>query len=327
MVQYLIILLDDTSTSYCHYIGGKAKRLMPLGTLRQGILFAMKENLMIQFAYPDYELSQEYKDVIDSIDHSNIVSSLCEDKNLIANADVIVMHEWTAVDFLLFKENSTYVLRTSKADLFDRYISLKSILGKVKRLNVVITDVENFANEDFEKYKNVLSSLSNSIEKLYADGKYPQLNILTDRMMLDKMNNCNAGWENITLAPDGRFYVCPAFYLTSDNEDFGLGKAKYSIGDLKNGLDIKNPQLYRLDHAPICRNCDAYQCKRCVWLNRKTTYEVNTPSHEQCVMAHLERNASRELLTNIRKHVDFLPGKEEIKAIDYLDPFEKRKEG
>ena len=88
---------------------------------------------------------------------------------------------------------------------------------------------------------------------------------------------------------------------------------------------IKNKQLYRLDHAPICRHCDAWQCKRCIWLNRKTTLEVNTPSHEQCVVAHLERNASRELLENIRKHGMFLP-ETEIKEIDYLDPFDKRDE-
>ncbi|MCD7721117.1 MAG: hypothetical protein LUI09_02695 [Prevotellaceae bacterium] len=53
--------------------------------------------------------------------------------------------------------------------------------------------------------------------------------------------------------------------------------------------------------------------------------EVNTPSHEQCVVAHLERNASRELLANIRKHGAFMPEKE-IKKIDYLDPFDVRKE-
>ena len=43
-------------------------------------------------------------------------------------------------------------------------------------------------------------------------------------------------------------------------------------------------------------------------------------------MAHLERNASRELLENIRKHGAFLSDKESIKEIDYLDPFEVRKE-
>ena len=95
---------------------------------------------------------------------------------------------------------------------------------------------------------------------------------------------------------------------------------------MEEGLDIKNPQLYKLDHAPICRNCDAYQCKRCVWLNRKTTLEVNTPSHEQCVVAHLERNASSKLLNNIRLHGSFLTEQEEIKEIDYIDPYEKREE-
>jgi hypothetical protein len=61
-------------------------------------------------------------------------------------------------------------------------------------------------------------------------------------------------------------------------------------------------------------------------MNRKTTLEVNTPSHEQCVVAHIERNASMILLKNIRKHGEFLPDFEDIKEIDYLDPFEKRKD-
>ena len=106
-----------------------------------------------------------------------------------------------------------------------------------------------------------------------------------------------------------------AFYYEQD----------YSIGSLTGGLDIKNPQLYKLNYAPICRHCDAYQCRRCIWLNKKTTLEVNTPSHEQCVVAHIERNASRELLRRGRELGEFLPEKD-IKEIDYLDPFEKRKE-
>lgn len=327
MQKYLIIQLDDTSVSYCHYENGNAERyLISLDDLKTGIVYAMKENLTIQFVYPDYKLPEEYKKVINTIDHSDIVSSRCQDNILKEQADIIVFNGWTGLDQYDFTENMVCVLRTSKTDLFERYLSLTTVLSKVMRLNVVITDIETFTGADFDKYKTILKSLSEEIEKLYVTGKSPQLNILTDRMMLDKMNNCNAGWENITLAPDGKFYVCTAFYLAGDEEDYGLGKAKFSIGDLQNGLDIKNPQLYQLDYAPLCRNCDAYQCKRCVWLNRKTTYEVNTPSHEQCVVAHLERNASRELLANIRKHGDFLPEKEEIRKIDYLDPFDVREE-
>ena len=318
MLQYLIILLDDTSTSYCHYENAKReKNLMLLDILKQGIRFGMMENLMIQFVYPDYELPQEYKNAIETIDHSEIVSSLCEDEALTAEADVIVFHGCVNLLHGKLDRGKSYVLRTSKDELFDRYLFLKDILSKVDRLNIVITDVDTFSDKDFEKYRQVLHALAGHIEKLYVDGMSPQLNLLTDRMMLKEMNNCGAGDTNITLAPNGKFYVCPAFYHENEAD---------CIGDLENGLDIRNRQLYKLAYAPICRHCDAYQCKRCVWLNRKTTLEVNTPSHEQCVVAHLERNVSRELLNNIRKHGTFLPEQDEIKEIDYLDPFDKRDE-
>lgn len=332
MLQYLVILLDSTATSYCHYENTcHEKKLIPVEDLKQGIFYGMKENLMIQFVYPDYELPQEYKNVINTIDHSDIVSSSCEDDELRKNADVIIYHDWVGIQFSSFDKDGIYTLRTNKEDLFDRYKLLKSIISSTRRLNVVITDIEKFTEEDFKKYKEVLEFLSDVLETCYVEGKSPQLNLLTDRMMLDGMNNCNAGNENITLAPDGKFYVCPAFYFSGkcDGNEQSLGEVcqkGYSIGSLKEGLDIKNPQLYKLDHAPICRKCDAYQCRRCVWLNRKTTCEVNTPSHEQCVVAHLERNTSRKLLNNIRKHGSFLSEHEEIKEIDYIDPFEKRNE-
>ena len=322
MLQYLVILLDDTSTSYCHYCNSRLeRRLISLDDLKAGIIFAMKENLTIQFVYPDYELPQTYKDAIRSIDHSDIVSSVCKDEALRSKADVLVCQDIDALQSNPFIEGAIYLLRITKAALFGRYSVLGEILRGVTRLNIAITDVCDFTDEDFKTYQEVLAELSDAVERCYKAGLLPQFNLLTDRIMLDKMNNCNAGVENITLAPDGRFYVCPAFYLADEDEDFGLGKSKFSIGSLEQGIDIRNQQLYRLDYAPLCRICDAYQCKRCVWLNRRTTYEVNTPSHEQCVTAHLERNASRSLLYRFRNHGSFLPGKE-IEEITYLDPFD-----
>lgn len=323
MIQYLVILLDDTSVSFCHYQNDKKERnLMPFETLKTGIVYAMKENLNIQFVYPSYSLPKDYLEVIDCIDHTDIKPASLGDE-----ADVVVMdgiNQVPSANDNDFKQGVSYVLRLSKHELFEKIANVSALLNKVERLNVVITDVETFKDADFECYSEVLRMLSEEVEKLYVAGKVVQLNLLTDRMMLDKMNNCGAGDTSITLAPDGKFYVCPAFYLT--DEDDGMGALHTSIGDVKHGLDIKNPKLYKLDHAPLCRRCDAYQCKRCIWLNRKMTYEVNTPSHEQCVMAYLERNASRDLLNAIRKHGAFLPEQEEIKEITYLDPFEVRKE-
>lgn len=313
MIQYIVILLDDTSTSFCHYTNEKAdRRLIPLQTLKDGICYAMKENLNIQFVYPNYKLPKEYLAAIDSIDHTDIYPAEMSD-----NADVVVFDSLIAAKDYVFKEEVAYLIRTDKVSLFNEYKIIGEILDKVTRLNVVITDIETFTEDDFMAYKSLLSNLAERVEQIYVSGKSPQLNLLTDRIMLEKMNNCGAGDTSVTLAPDGKFYVCPAFYLSADG---------YTIGDMVNGLEIKNSQLYRLDHAPLCRRCDAWQCKRCIWMNRKTTLEVNTPSHEQCVVAHLERNASRKLLIDIRKHGKFMSGSEDIKEIDYLDPLDVKEE-
>lgn len=313
MLQYLIILLDDTSTSYCHYTNvKKERRLIDLEILRAGVLFAMKENLSIQFIYPDYELPEEYQKTIESIDHTKISPVQVDN-----DADVYIVEGCRELYDIDFHQDRTYVLRTSKVDLFENYKYVVNILGKVFRLNIVITDIETFSDRDFTEYESKLQLFSDEIEQYFLEGKSPQLNVLTDRIMLNQMNNCGAGESCITLAPDGKFYVCPAFY-----QDIQMG----DIGELAIGMIIKNQQLYRLDHAPLCRTCDAFQCRRCIWLNWKTTLEVNTPSHEQCVVAHLERNASRALLNKIRKYKTFLPIQEKIEEISYLDPFDVKEQ-
>lgn len=318
MLQYLVILLDNTSISYCHYENRCEERsLMPLSVLRDGIMFGMKENLMIQFVYPDYDLPQEYKDLIETIDHTNIMTS-----SKVEEADVVVFNDVTALMSCNIDYSKSVVLRVPKENIFEQFAVIESIIGKVKRLNIVITNMESFGKDDYEKYKDVLTDWSRQLARLYAIGERPQINILTDRIMLDSMNNCGAGDKSISLAPDGNFYVCPAFYHIGDKDDFGLGKSKFNIGSLKDGLSIKNAQLYKLDHSPICCECDAYHCNRCVWLNRKMTYEINTPSKQQCVVSHIERNASMFLLGEIRKNTKMFESKI-IQEIDYYDPLEK----
>lgn len=306
-MQYLVILLDDTSVSYCHCDNPHKERcLIGLDDLKSGIRYAMKENLMIQFVYPDYELPQDYLDAIDTIDHHDIVPYPKQgDVMVVENGELGMENQSDAV----------YVVRVSKAQLFACGDDIAALLPKTRRLNVVITDLETFTDEELKRYGALLDQWASVLKEEYLKGRTPQLNLLTDRMMLTKSNHCNAGIENITLAPDGHFYLCPAFYYRQAD----------SVGDLQSGPTIPNQQLLRLDHAPLCRHCDAYQCRRCVWMNQKKTHEVNTPSHEQCVVAHTERNAARRLLESIRKETTFMTDVN-IKEINYLDPFDIRKE-
>ncbi len=329
MLQYLVILLDDTSVAYCHADNPlKERNLMPLETLKKGILFGMKHNLMIQYVFSDYGLPKEYTKVIESIDNVKIYPLGCkpvtgiEDGN---DSNVEVTNEVTEK-----VEAKNLVLRMTFGEMLKQKDAIARLFASGARINLCITDVEQFTDEQIEAYKQVLKEWNTVLLNLYKQGQSPQFNLLTDRMMLDKMHNCEAGVSNITLAPNGKFYLCPAFYFDEQtNVDNQLNHhqptSDNSIGDLEKSLDIPNPQLLKLDHAPLCRNCDAYQCRRCIWLNRKLTWDNNTPSHQQCVIAHIERNASRDLLNDIRKVGEFMP-EIDIKEINYLDPFEVRKE-
>ena len=309
MIKYLVILLDNSATSFCHYDNKSERKLISAEDLKEGIFFGMKENLMIQFVYPDYPLPQGHLDLIDSIDHSKIISSKNKE---VENADVVILNSLDAFNDANLQSGKVYTLRITKADINKAHTVLSSKPAIYQRLNIVVTDIDTCTEKELLDYKKMLQDLSKwYIQQLYSNNSL-QINVLSDRIMLDKMNNCEAGNENITLAPNGRFYVCPAFYYENPED---------SIGDLKTGLNILNAQLYKIAFAPICRICDSYHCKRCIWLNRKTTLEVNTPSHEQCVASHLERNVSRELLAELKKLRVFED--KNIEELDYLDPFEK----
>ncbi len=304
MLTYLIIILDDTSASYCHYdVTGRERRLISLDDLKAGIMFAMKENLNVQFVYPDYELPAEYLEAIDTIDHTDI--------RPIANgdgADVVVLNGW-ADDV---HEGSTCVIHCCREDLAKHISTVNDWLRKLTRLNVVLTDIEQFKDSDMDGYRKTLETLADGIMELFHQGRSAQLNLLTDRLMLTEMNNCGAGDSHVTLAPNGKFYLCAAFYYEDE---------KQNVGDLNSGLVIKNPQLLRLSHAPICRHCDAFQCRRCIWMNQRLTLDANTPSHQQCVVAHLERNASRYLQMKMQEAGFPLEDSDLIEEITELDPF------
>lgn len=299
-----MVILDDSSISYCYYSNSENVRLVDIEILKRTIKYAMLNNMTIHYIYPKYELPKEYNELIDSYAGIKIKSL-----NSSTSADIRVVNDFD-FDLQNITEKSTLVLRISLDSLIENKDRLVELSKRVKRLNVILLDVTKFKQEDFLKYEKVLNYLSDKL-----DVHSGELNLLHDRIFLDKMNNCNPGVDSICIAPDGRFYLCPAFYYS--------GK-QGSVGDLENGISIKNIQLLSLENAPICRHCDAYQCKRCVWLNRLTTLELNTPSHEQCVVSHIERNSSIKFLEKAK-----LNGCEEFKnrsiePINYLDPFENK---
>jgi CXXX repeat peptide maturase len=310
MLQYLVILLDDTSVSYCHYDNPATEpRPVPLNTLLAGIRYAMKENLTVQMVYPSQALPDAYAEAIDTTDHVRIMPY---DAPGVETADVVVFPSVAAyIAEGRSAPDTVLTVRASGRELMAA--DPAALIDPGRRINIALTDVDAFTEADLAAYRTWLSGLVEAVADACRSGLHPSINLLTDRIAFGEANSCNAGFSNITLAPDGRLYVCPAFYLSGSGDD---------IGTVSTGAVIRNPELYHPEYAPLCRRCDAWQCRRCVWLNRRTTLEVNTPSREQCLVAHAERNASAALVAALKPE-GFFAGAN-IPAIDYDDPFDAR---
>ena len=162
MMQYLVILLDDTSTSYCHFDNPyKKHRLIDIDELNEAIRYAMMENLMIQFVYPKNALPQDYYETIETIDHGVIAPAGCP-----IDADVVVFNDWTSFENFEFSGVGTFVIRTELRDLLEKRNVLFSALSRMTRINIVLTDIEKFKEEEFRRYDKFLSELRENIKKL-----------------------------------------------------------------------------------------------------------------------------------------------------------------
>lgn len=189
---------------------------------------------------------------------------------------------------------------------------VKGLSKKCRRINIITQDIYNWNDDTLDTYSKQLDEIIITLKELYNNKNIIEINILTDIMYINSMHNCGAGENTFALAPNGKFYICPAFYF-NDPDDY--------IGDLDSGINIVNAQLYQLKNAPICNNCDSYHCKRCKYLNSTMTGEINTPSRIQCLISHVEREKSKELQQWLIEN-DLYKTKNLIKDIDYKDPFD-----
>lgn len=280
--------------------------LIQYEVLNEVLMWAVKNGLDIQVLYPDYSLPNSYQSIINQYEHIEIRSlSSSQNSDIWVAQDIAEINSFERI-------SAPIVLRISISDFLTQYKDITDLLHKVSRLNVVFTDVPTFSDDMECEYEKALSYAANVLVNLYLCNIPSQFNLITDRTMLTKMNNCNAGVDAIAVCPDGNFYVCPAFYLSNHKH----------CGNIRVGINIPNKQLYSINYSPICRQCDAFHCRRCVILNKQLTYEINTPGHQQCLMAHIERRVAKKFLEEIRKYGEYASNVS-IPALDYNDPFFK----
>jgi CXXX repeat peptide maturase len=318
-MNYLIVPIDKSSVSFCYYDNPyrlSGPEPVALDIVQQTVDYAQANELTINFLYGQSEPPEPHRSLIKGVRHAAFVPLALAD----AYPESVVVIESgeieraAAAEGLRRNPERNVIVRLGRERLPHLAKDLPLLFGTFQRLNLYLTGLEKITGPELDLYGQQLAALMEIVAVHYRRGDIFELNVLSDRMILDGMRNCEAGTEHCTVGPDGRLYLCPGFLYDNPGA---------AAGSLADGVHIPNAELLRIGHAPLCSSCDAFHCRRCVYLNKKLTLEINTPSRQQCVASYKERNASERLLSLLRDLPAFSAMKP-IPAIDYSDPFEVR---
>lgn len=298
-MKYLQFITSDNITPHCSYRNTKSTNdIMTPEIVENGIAFCEANGYTPVFLGTPQGVNEvKYQEYL-------IIDKAGQARNAISIYDNCAVNpDSQAPGILLFNRHSIHNL----------YELIEKLSSTVNRLNLEIEDINEWKDQDVQQYKIQLDKIVTFIAEKCKQGEEIEINIFTDIWNLKSMKNCDAGTSSFALAPNGRIYMCPAFYF--DDSDC-------HIGTLADGISVKNPQLLQLENAPICSACDVYNCNRCKYLNKKMSNEINIPSKMQCVISHTEREYSMKLQRMLKESSSY-KFENILKEIDYNDPLEK----
>jgi len=202
-------------------------------------------------------------------------------------------------------------LNVDAHDIANLFIYTKKMFNKAKRININITSLDRqFLNE----YRNQLALIVNHLVELNSrNNQHFEINMIEDLIHESEKNypehrNCKAGDRTFALSPEGKLYVCSAYYSTKPDQN---------IGNMQEGLtNFKGRHLYKSEYQPICKTCDVYSCLNCVYLNESETREVNVSPSYQCRKGVLEKEAAG-------LYMNLMFGTSKVLPVEYHDPIEK----
>jgi radical SAM peptide maturase (CXXX-repeat target family)/CXXX repeat peptide maturase len=300
--RHLFILGAGDAVAHCAYRPAGGAQPMPADVLKAGLEFAR-----LNFYRPVVlnSVSGGRLEVPGEYDPLHIVSSRAGD---VGAQDIVVHDNETGPG----GPSDTAILLLDRDNVGRLDEMARALLEKTRRVNVITRDVGGLSEADLVGYEEQLRLLAAHLLALYRGGQRKEVNILTDRLDLTRPEDCEAGVHSLTLAPNGRFYVCPAFYY-HDPES--------AVGTPAEGVKDSLVMACRRQRAPLCADCGAYHCRRCLFDSQVHTLQLNVPSRLQCMASNTEMKVTAWLGKELAGLG--VPQKSEI-TVGALDPLEER---
>jgi CXXX repeat peptide maturase len=311
----LYLLLSDDYITYCSYENSNYNNIkMNENVIVEGLQYALRNFMRPILVHGKSGETLEYREEYNNHDiihivHINNYNKAKEQgyKRILPVYNLDDVHNEK-----MYIENIILNMKTNEIKFLSE--SVIELLKYTNRINLNITELNRNFNEN--QYKEQLETISGEILRILEEQQIlKEVNLLTDTLYLDRHDNCQAGENTFVVSPTGEIYTCCAFYSN---------KLEDTIGSLKEGITKDyGSRLHKIECSNLCRNCDTFQCKNCIHINRENTNEFNVSPTFQCRKSHIEREVSLRLkdkLVNFRGigMINSLIKKE----TNYLDPIE-----
>lgn len=270
-IKNFTILLSSDTPSICSYPSYVNKHEFIDKEKLHHVLETLNSNgLNITVIYPAKKIPKDISELLKKYPHKKILTHTYH--NTIISLDNKV-------------EAKSICLKFS-----DFYTSIDTIGNYLdsSRLDIYLCNYDEF---DKNKYRQSLTILKNQVLYHWHNGHKVRVNLITDPYGLRVNKECSYGKWALFIAPNGKFYLCPAFYYKDRNIN--------AIGTIENGWSIQSEHLLHREYSPICRNCSNHSCLRCIYDNFYRTLEYNIPSLEQCLRIDIEKEISMEFFKEL----------------------------
>lgn len=312
--KHLYFILSDDSVEFCNYESEKeSKNLMSIDTFDKGMEFALENFFRPVLLHSRSNENEIYDKRYENRDKINIYG--IKDK-ISSKSKGFPVFESGDLEGKIEEVGAGCILNIRKEEVNKLDIMIKKLLKKFDRIN--INYIFSSRDIDLDMYKEKMINIKEELIKYYEKGLFKEVNKITDILLVDEMDNCNFGKDNFAMGPNGKIYICPAYYFNDPNDCIGTIDKVAKNGEIK----FFGQELLNIDKSKFCKKCEEYHCDRCSFLSRKFTGEYSVPSSIQCKLSIIEHNVSAELLKDMENRK--LDSKlfrdiESVQVHDYID--------
>jgi CXXX repeat peptide maturase len=207
---------------------------------------------------------------------------------------------------------SRAILRLQRGHLHDLSEIVLTLSHHFTDISIRHSELLLYTDQDLTTYKNELNKIGQWLLSNKESWTDYRIDCLTDRFGLRVVGECGAGVKSIAVGPTGELYLCPALFR--DGEP--------SHGHILRDIELSNRHLLSRECSVPCSKCDALHCLRCVYLNKRSTYEFCVPSKNACLLANLEQEVQAWFAQEAAKMGKWDGNYKTLSPPDVYDPYE-----